>query len=231
MLDENTLKELVPKAMVGKVTPEVVDTVNRLAEDPMYGQELADNYIHFLSVLRDKERCTLSHYGNCIQFYTLVETGSTLVNAFMQVFPERVAHRLDVAPKEDPAKQLSIEASRFNRNRVVAAIREMDTLSFKLVYRHLLYESIKVQADLMRTAKSEFVRQKASETLMNKLDTETGIDLNLNVSKESGGSVMQELRQGIADLVMTQQKVINNGSHSVKDIGALPIIKQDAYEE
>ena len=220
------VREMLPKSKQKKLTQEVLDEVVKLTEDPDYGEELAENYVNFIGALRENPRLSLAKYKAAIMFYTLVESGSALVHAYMQIFPERVEYRKRVYPETDVSVDLAHEASRYNRSTMVMEIRKLDTLSVKLIHRNLLHEAILKQATLMRTAKSELVRQKASETLMRELKPDEGTSIDINIG-EGSTKVLQELRQATAALAQEQFMRISQGT-PVKDIAASKIIQGES---
>lgn len=225
-LSLDTIREMLPENKKKKLTQETLDEIYKLVDNPDYGEELAENYVNFLGVLREKHRYSMEQYKKAIMFYTLVESGTALVHAYMQVFPERVAYRKKFYPERDMTLDLAHESSRYNRSLLVMEIRKVDTISVKLIHRNLLHEAILKQATLMRTAKSELVQQKASETLMRELKPDEDMNINLNVG-DGSSKVLQELRQATAALAQEQFRRIAAGT-SVKAIAESKIIQGEA---
>ena len=222
------LKEMLPERKSKKLTQGVVDDLNRLVEDPDYGEELAENYVNFLGVLRENHRFTVESYRKAIMFYTLVESDMSILRAYMQVFPDRVSYRKSKYPERDVSLDLTHESSRYNKSMLVMEIRKLDTLSVKLIHRSLLHEAILKQATLMRTAKSELVQQKASETLMRELKQEEDTTINLNIG-DGSSKVLQELRAATQALAQEQFTKIAGGT-SVKAIAESRIIQGEVVE-
>ena len=222
------LKEMLPERKSKKLTQGVVDDLNRLVEDPDYGEELAENYVNFLGVLRENHRFTVESYRKAIMFYTLVESDMSILRAYMQVFPDRVSYRKSKYPERDVSLDLTHESSRYNKSMLVMEIRKLDTLSVKLIHRSLLHEAILKQATLMRTAKSELVQQKASETLMRELKPDEDVNINLNVG-DGSSKVLQELRAATQALAQEQFNKIAVCS-SVKAIAESRIIQGEVVE-
>lgn len=219
----DVVREMLSDRKKKKLTQEVLDEINKLVKDPDYGEELAENYVNFIGILREKHRFSMEQYQKAIMFYTLVESGIALIHSYMQVFPERVAYRKKVYPERDMTTDLAHEASRYNRSLLVMEIRKVDTISVKLIHRNLLHEAILKQATLMRTARSELVQQKASETLMRELKPDEDMNINLNVG-DGSSKVLQELRQATAALATEQLRRITSGT-PVKTIAESRIIR------
>lgn len=227
-LDLVAVKEMLPKSKQKKFTQEALDEVNKLVADPDYGEELAENYVNFIGVLRENTQFSVAKYKKAIMFYTLVESGMALVHSYMQIFPDRVSYRKKLYPEGDVKNDLAHEASRYNRSRLVMEIRKLDTVSVKLIHRNLLHEAILKQATLMRTARSELVQQKASETLMRELKPDEESTINLNVN-DGSTKVLQELRQATAALAQEQFSRIAQGT-PVKLIAESKIIQGELVE-
>lgn len=225
-LDFDTVKTLVPKKKKHLVTPEVVEEINALADDPDYGEEFLELYAGSASVLENNPRATMKQYKNALKFYSLVENGLPLVRAYMQVFPERVLVKEQQHPESDPAELLAYEASRYNRSQLVNDIRKLACISIKLVHRNLLHEAVLKQAELMRNARSEMVRQKASETLIRELKPEEESTLNVNVN-DGRTDAIQELRNATIKLAQTQHELLKSGM-PLKEIAESKIIEASA---
>ncbi len=217
------VREMLSDRKKKKLTQSTLDEINKLVKDPDYGEELAENYVNFIGILREKHRFSMEQYQKAIMFYTLVESGIALIHSYMQVFPERVEYRKRVYPERDMTTDLAHEASRYNRSLLVMEIRKVDTISVKLIHRNLLHEAILKQATLMRTARSELVQQKASETLMRELKPDEDMNINLNIG-DGSSKVLQELRAATAALAQEQMKRIAGGT-SVKSIAESRIIQ------
>jgi hypothetical protein len=227
-LELEVIRELLPDKKKKKVTQEVVDTINKLVSDPDYGEELAENYVNFIGVMREKHRFSLEQYQRAVMFYTLIESGVAQIHAYMQVFPDRVAYRKKLYPERTVTEDLMHESSRFNRSMLVMEIRKLDTISVKLIHRSLLHEAVLKQATLMRTAKSELVQQKASETLIRELKPEEDTTINLNLG-DGTSKVLQELRAATQALAHEQFARITKGT-PVKMIAESKIVQGEIVE-
>jgi hypothetical protein len=205
------VREMLSDRKKKKLTQGILDDINKLVKDPNYGEELAENYVNFIGILREKHRFSMEQYKKAIMFYTLVESGIALIHAYIQVFPDRVIYRKKVYPERDMTTDLAHEASRYNRSNLVTEIRKVDTISVKLIHRNLLHEAILKQATLMRTARSELVQQKASETLMRELKPDEDTNINLNIGDDSS-KILQELRRATAELAQEQLVKISKGT-------------------
>lgn len=210
------------------VNQDTIDTINKLANDPDYGPEFLDMYLENLSVLKNFVTSTAAQYLNAVKFYCLLESGCTYKDAYIKVFPERYEKRKQNNP-ETAEHYVIKEASRFNASALVNRIREVAAIPVQLVHRSLLNEAILEQANLMRTARSEMVRQKAAACLITELKPADDHTINLNVSDSTSRSVIEELRQATQKLAAAEYQASQAGV-PMKDIAERKII-QGEFEE
>lgn len=206
------------------VSQETVDEINKLANDPEYGEEFLQSYLDHLNVLADAPKNTHRQYVNAVKFFSLVEAGNTLTDAYIKVFPDRHADRQQ-SHGEDAPHKIRKEASRYNASRMVNDIRKVATIPVQLIHRHLLHEAILENAKLMTTANSEMVRQKAADTLIRELKPSEDTNLNIKVDDNSG-SVIQELQKATQELAAQQREAVMAGL-PMKKIAAARILESD----
>jgi len=189
------------------VTEETLEEIQRLAEHPDYGQEFLDTYLDHLNVLKENPKRNHKSYLEAVKFFSLVEGGNSLTDAYIKVFPDRYARRTRGGKEKDVMRG---EASRYNSTQLVNEIRKVATIPVQLIHRHILHEAIIEQANLMRTAKSEMVRQKAGEVLIRELKPNE--DQTLNVVVEDGAtSAIDELRKATEALAALEHKRVSAG--------------------
>jgi len=205
------------------VSEDTVDEIQKLAEDPDYGQEFLDNYLDHLNIFKEAAGRSHSQYLYAIKFFSLVEAGNSLTDAYIKVFPQRYEDRKQNFPFEERNKSIMRgEASRFNMTMLVNEIRRVATIPVQLIHRHLLHEAILEQADLMRTARSEMVRQKAGACLIEQL--KPADDQVLKVEVEDGAkSVIADLQKAATQLATAQHATVLAGG-SVKEIAGAKLV-------
>jgi hypothetical protein len=87
----------------------------------------------------------------------------------------------------------------------------------------LRQEAINTQAELMREARSELVRQKAAESLMKELAQPDENNINLKIGMDAESKSMQEdLNEQLAKLAFNQSKLLEQG-HSISDVQKIGI--------
>lgn len=209
------------------VDQDTVDEINRLAEDPDYGPEFLQSYLDCLSVMADAPKNNHTQYLNAMKFFSLVEAGNTLKDAYIKVFPDRYDARCKSYPNDDETRDKIIrgEASRYNSSKLVSEIKRVATIPVHLVHRHLLNEAIIQTAKMMLEARSEMVRQKAADTLIRELKPNEDAELKVGVSDETK-SVIDELRKATQELAAAQKEAVMAGV-PMKQIAAARIFQSD----
>lgn len=195
----------------GMLTKEVIEEIDKLSEDPDYGQEFLDTYIDHLNVFKENTRANHDMYLNAVKFFSLVEAGNNLTDAYIKVFPERFERRSSSIPDESKKKEVMRgEASRYNSTKMVNEIRKVAAIPVQLIHRHLLHEMILGQAELARNARSELVRQKAGATLIAELKPSEENVLNVVVD-DGSKSAIEELRLATRKLAIAQKESVDAG--------------------
>ncbi len=213
----------IPAKMRPMVDDDVMQEIQKLSEDPDYGDEFLDVYIDYLNVLRDSPRRNHQQYMKAIKFFTLVEAEHSLTDAYIKVFPERYETRTRNSPEPDPNKKKQImrgEASRYNSTQLVTEIRKAATVPVQLIHRHLLHEAILVNADLMHNSRSDMVKQKAADTLIREL--KPAEDAHIEVAVAVKSTVIDDYERSMRLMVEKQQELIAQGG-DLKTITNAPI--------
>lgn len=194
------------------VNQEALDEIHRLAEDPDYGEEFIDSYLMHMNVWKENNRCTHERYINAVKFFTLVESRNSLTNAYIKVFPERYEQRRKNHPEAEEADKsfMRAEASRYNNSVTVNDIRKIATVPVQLIHRHILHEAILEQAKLMRSARSEMVKQKAGATLIAELKPTEDATLKIEVD-DGSKSAIEDLREATIALAIAERRSVEAG--------------------
>ena len=221
------VKSQLTKKKQNLITQETIDEINHLAEDPDYGQEFLSVYLDCTNILKSHPNISHDQYLRAIKFYSLVEADNTLVDAYIKVFPERWEARKE-ASGDNTKECIRSEASRFNKSVAVNEIRRITAIPVHLIHRNILHEAILESANLMRTAKSEMVRQKAAATLITELKPPEDHTLNVNVN-DGSTSVIEELRKATEALAAEQFQSVNAGV-PLTQIADAKIIEGEAVE-
>ena len=104
-----------------------IEEIIKLSEDPEYGQQFVECYIDHLNVLSEVSNRSHDNYLQAVKFFSLVENGDTLTDAYIKVFPERYQQRVTRYGDEGTEAKDAIrgEASRYNRTKLLNEIRKV----------------------------------------------------------------------------------------------------------
>jgi len=218
-LDTQTLKGIVPKKYAKLVSDELVDELNTIIEDPEYGEQFKEEFLTHANILEHNSNWSLVKYKNAIKFFSLVQQEMTLVDAYCTVFPERLKARY---ARGESKLNMGGEASRYNASELVNKIRQQALVPLHLVNQGLLQQAINKQAQLMMSAKSELVQQKAAETLIRELRPPETSKIELDIGVKQSDTIA-DLRKAAEDLAMAQLNNIKAGV-AVKEIAESRII-------
>jgi hypothetical protein len=225
-LDLEVLRaNLLPKQR-HMITEDTVQELEKLANDPDYGDEFLDSYKDHLNILSTNSKYTSRGYLSALKFFSLMEAGNKITNAYIKVFPERLKARID---RGQGKKDIRGEASRYNATALVNEIRKVAGMPVQLIHRNLLHEAILAQGKLMRTAKSELVRQKAGEALIKELKPLEENVISIQV-EDGAKSAIEQLRQA-TELLAIQESQSAKAGIPLKTIVEAKIIHKEIEED
>ena len=219
-LNELTLVQLqgcVPRKWRHNVTEDMIKLVNA-EPDEDFRQIYKENLLGFSDVI-GSGKYKMTHYVDAVKFVSYKLLGDTNLIAYAKVFPDRYQRLVD---KNMPAKNISSFATAYNKNDLVHKILERTLVPVHILNMDVHQEAINVQAELMRCAKSETVRQKAAECLIMQLKAPEAakIAIDVNYSNDS----IDELRETTRALAQQQLKLIQSGAVTAEHIAHSDII-------
>lgn len=226
-----TIKSQLTKSQKLLVDEETVSEINKLAIDPEYGPEFLQSYLEHLNILAEAPRNNHTQYLHAMKFFSLVEANNSLTDAYVKVFPDRFARREKGNPNCSPEEVKALlrgEASRYNASKLLADIRRVALIPIHLIHRHLLHDAIEVNAELMLTARSEMVRQKAADTLIRELKPAEDAVLQIKVD-DGRTSVIEQLAKATQELAAKQHEAILAGV-PIQQISSSKIIEGEVIE-
>lgn len=227
IIEIEMIQEQLGKKKGELVTQDTVDELNRLVDDPEYGEEFLDSYVSYFNIMEGNSTWSTPKYMNAMKFFTLIEGGHSAVDAYVKTFPDRLQARIDRGQGKD---NMGGESSRYNASALVNEIRKVASIPVQLIHRHLLHEAIMVSADLMMNANSEIVQQKAAETLIKELKPaeDTTIQLKVGMDDESRNA-QNTLVAHIGALALSMQQAVAAGS-DIGDVQKLNIKRPEIVE-
>ena len=224
MLTKELVERAVPATLKSSITQELVDRVNASVADPIVAEQIRENFIHYVSVLKEGKFKT-EDYLSAVMYVSFKLMGDSNGDAYMKTFPERYQDLLarGVSPKDRAAY-----VAAYARGKLVNLVLEQSMVPTYVLNQHMFQEALNTQFDLMQNATSEKVRTEAANSILTHLKrpevAKSQIDINL---KDSSG--MTEMKEAMRKLAMQQQQAITQG-HTARDIAAESIIDADYVE-
>jgi len=221
------LKEQVPKKYKKLVDEGTVHNINKLAEDPEYGEEFRDSVITHTKILDGSEKWSMKNYIDAIKFYSLTAAGNSQVDSYIKVFPERLQARLD---RGQDKSFMNGEASRFNATDLVNRIRQQSLVPLHLVNQGTTQLAINQLTHLMLNARSDVARVSAATALLKELrppETQT-VDLQIGLNDEARAAQEKQNAQ-LLDIAQNQRRLLEAGM-ALDDVQSIHIKKEEVIE-
>ena len=225
VLTKEQLQGSMPKKFRHNVTDEMVSFINATEGDE-FRDVYKENLIGFASVI-ESGRYKMLDYVNAVKFVSYKLIGDSNTIAYAKTFPDRYQRLVD---KNTPMKTIASFSTAYNKGDLVHKILERTLVPVHILNMDVHQEAINTQAELMRTAKSETVRQKAAECLITQLKAPETAKIEVDVSYSN--SSIDELRETTRALAQQQLKMIQSGAVKAEHVAHSDIIarKQDTVE-
>jgi len=219
---DHLTKEMLVGAVPDKrfrkhVTDDVVAIINS-EPDSELRRVFRDNALTYSSVL-STGKYSLAAYVNAVKFISLRLMGDKASTAYSKVFPDRFQNLID---KGASASYIASFADNYSKTGLITKIMERTMVPTHILNAGVYQETINVQAELMHTAKSELVRQKAAESLISNLAAPAAAKVEIDIGYSH--DIVEDLRATTKALAQQQLKMILNGQSSAKEVAHSEII-------
>lgn len=218
-LDVDELKSALPRELRGKLNDGVIAHIDKLITHPELEHNFKDNLIGFSSVLREG-KYKLTDYINACRYVSHVCLGDKNETAYRKTFPTRYRKLVDSKASD---KKISAYVSAYNRTKLVQEILAQRITPASVMFNDVFIEAILESSELMRSSKSDIVRQKAAEVLIRELKPKEDTQINLKIENENTQSHIQDLMEATKRLTEQQMEIIKQGG-KLKDIKDIPIV-------
>jgi hypothetical protein len=225
VLTKDQLQGSMPKKFRHNVTDEMITFINSTEGDE-FRDIYKENLIGFAGVI-ESGRYKMLDYINAVKFVSYKLIGDSNTIAYAKTFPDRYQRLVD---KNTPMKTISSFSTAYNKGDLVHRILERTLVPVHILNMDIHQEAINTQADLMRTAKSETVRQKAAECLIMQLKAPEASKIEVDVTYSN--SSIDDLRETTRALAQQQLKMIQSGAVTAEHIAHSDIIakRKDTVE-
>jgi hypothetical protein len=226
---DHLTKEMLIGALPDKrfrknVTDVVVDIVNAEPNSELR-RVFRDNTLSYASVLASG-RYSLSGYVNAVKFVSYKMMGDKASTAYSKVFPDRYQNLVD---SQATGSEIASFADNYGKTALVVKIIEQTIIPTHILNHGTYQLAINVQAELMMSAKSEMVRQKAAECLISNLVAPATSKIEIDVTHKDES--IDQLTAAMRKLSGQQISSIINGNMTPKQIAHSDIrVKEDIVD-
>ena len=188
MFSYEDLQVLVPKRQRHVITEEIHKKINDIAADPAHGDEFKEHMVTYAHILTDG-KYSIDEYTNAINFVTLMLLGNKNIDSYRKTFPARYKKLEDRGlTRAEMASYVSV----YKGGKLVTKILEQTMIPSYILNAPIYQEAINKTRDLMNSARSETVQQKAAETLINNLKAPEVAKLEVDIAVNRGEVVDDE---------------------------------------
>ena len=215
------LESRLPKDSRKEMTDDIKYAIADMLNDTDMATQYRESILSYANILASG-RYKIKDYLNAVKFVSFKNMDMDMKDAYELVFPEKVKKW-----KEDGRddKAISSHISMYNKNQLVNSIAEQSMIPFYVLNMGAAQKALNVNIDLMYNGKSEFVRQKAADSVL--AHTQQPQKLKIEEEVTVHHDVIGDYQKAIEMMVEAQKKAIANGG----DIKAVTNAKIKPVEE
>lgn len=220
--DQLTLDQVtnaMPRHLQGMVTQGLVDQLNNIANDPIFAEQVRNNFVSYTSVMRDG-KFKVEDYLHAVTYVSYKLMGLTNHEAYAKTFPDRYA---TLVAKNTPSKDIAAYVAAYNKGKLVNLIFEQTAVPLWVLNQHTIQRAISVQVELMETAASEKVRCEAANSILTHLKKPEGKDFQVSLDVKDASGI-DDLKKAMRELAKGQAEILGQGA-SLKQIAGSPLIE------
>lgn len=188
-------------------------------------QAFRENFLNFTEALQGLN-VSLDAYVDAVRYVSYTVNGLSNHKAYMRTFPERYKRLVDEGFTAD---KISCYVNGYNKGKLVTRIYEQARIPTYILNADVYQEAVNVQANIMRTAKSEKVKSDAANSLLTHLKAPERTKIEMDIGIKQDSSVI-EMRESLRKLAETQKTLIENGI-TTGSVAASKIIEHSEIED
>ena len=221
-LTDEEFKLVLPPAIKKSVNTELMDKINKTLMDEETLESFKENLISYTHVM-SQGKFKIDQYINAVKYVSFKLMGLTNKDAYIKTFPEKY---LKFIKQGVASKDIASYSTAYNKSKLVNLIYAQTLTPTHVLNAALHQESINIQAEIMRTAKSEKTRSDAAAHLMAHLKPPEAAKMELDVTLKQDETIAA-LHHTTMELAKKQHELIKNGTHSVKTIAESTLINSE----
>lgn len=214
--------KMLPAQLKGAATQELVDKVNNVSTDPIFAEQVRENFLSYTHVLKEGKFKT-EDYLSAVMYVSYKLMNLSNQEAYARTFPQRYQILMS---RGLSAKDISSYVAAYNGNKLVNLILEQSLVPTWVLNQDLYQKALNTQAELMKDSESDFVRTQAANSILTHLAKPKESTLHLKVG-EAESSGMNELRETLTRLAQQQKTLIESGV-TTKEIADQRIIEGES---
>jgi hypothetical protein len=203
LITTDYVKKCLPKGKNISIDDNFTKKLKTLTEDVETASVIRDNFFTYTSVLKDG-KFSADDYLSAIKYVTFKLMGENNRNSYIRTFPDRYARIVELD------KNVDNYAKAYNSTKLVNNILEQALIPSWLLNQDSYQKAINVQLELMQNAKSDMVRHKAADSIMNHLKRPEAQTVELNLGDTETNTINQ-LQETLTKLASQQKELINSG--------------------
>lgn len=184
---------------------------------------IQDNFITYKKIL-DEGKYSVDEYLNAVMFVSFRMAGDSKQEAYRKVFPERYKRLIESGAEP---KKIASFTSAYSKTKLVVGITEQSYIPTWVLNQDKYQAALNAQYELMLTAKSEMVRCKAAECLIQHLKKPDVVDvplININVNNDG----IAKLENALTALAEQQLQAIQTGTPTKTIVEAEIVTEEDS---
>lgn len=218
-LTVDQLRSVMPKRQKSNITPQFVNDLNGVCQDPEIRDQFRQNFIGYTDVLQDPNS-TLPGYVQAIKYVSYRLLGYSNFESWIKTFPERYQKLVD---RGVDTQYIHSVVGAYNKGQMVQKILGQTMTPTWILNQDVYQQAINTQLELMLTARSEKVRTDAANSLLTHLKQPEATKISLDVQVKEDDSV-KELREATLELVAQQRKLIGSGVMDARQVAESKLI-------
>lgn len=222
------LKKALPTRK-NALTQEIVDIFNDSLNEPEFqGEALLQSAVTYERVLQGVSGVGIKDYINALRFCAyLVTVEDNYTEAYTKTFFNRpfVKERLRADTKSVEYRELTAAASRYRKSKLVVEILTVSQVPLDMMFTGARYRAVAVLAERMENSKLDRDKINAAKELLAATKGPENLKVELGVGTQES-SATQNLMDQLNMIAARQHALIEGGSKTAQDFGAMGIVEE-----